>query len=64
MLEEEYRESLYRDYMTTAIKVLAESYVVSHGGEIHMPSYIEMTHEAEKPKTARQILEHVKKLFD
>lgn len=50
--------------MTTAIKVLAESYVVSHGGEIHMPSYIEMTHEAEKPKTARQILEHVKKLFD
>lgn len=45
------------------LKILAESYVKCHGGEITLPSFIEMTHEKEKSKTAAEIIEHVKKLF-
>ena len=63
MIDEECRVTLYQDYVTTALKVLAESYSVVHGGDLKLPSYIEMTHEKQKPKTAQQILDHVKSIF-
>ena len=63
MLNEECRVTLYQDYVTTALKVLVESYSVVHGGEMKLPSFIEMTHEKQKPQTAQQILDHVKSVF-
>lgn len=63
MVKEECRQSLYQDYIATAIKILAESYVKCHGGEIMLPSFIEMTHEKERPLTAKEIIEHVKQVF-
>ena len=63
MLNEECRISLFQDYVATGIKVLAESYVKVHGGDIQLPSYIEMTHVKEAPKTAQQIIDHVKEVF-
>lgn len=47
-----------------AIKILAESYVAVHGGNAQLPSFIEMTHEKERPKSAEEIIKHVKQLFE
>lgn len=47
-----------------AIKILAESYVTVHGGNAQLPSFIEMTHEKERPQTANEIIAHVKRLFE
>lgn len=63
MVAEENRETLYQDYVTVGLKVLAETYIKCHGGSYTMPSFIEMTHVQEKPKTKEQIIEHVKSLF-
>ena len=63
MLNEESRQTLYQDYIATALKVLVEAYVKCHGGEIQFPSFIEMTHEKEKPPTAQEIIDHVRQVF-
>lgn len=55
--------TLFQDYVTMSLKILAEAYVKAHGGEINLPSFIEMTHETKKQPTAKEIIEHVKKLF-
>ena len=63
MVQEESRVTLFQDYVTMGLKVLAEAYVKCHGGEIQLPSFIEMTHETEKQPTAQEIIDHVKKVF-
>lgn len=63
MVNEECRVSLYQDYVTTAIKVIAEMYSKCHGGSLELPSFLEMTHESAKKETASEVIEHVKKLF-
>ena len=64
MVNEESRVSLFQDYVTMGLKILAESYVTVHGGKATLPSFIEMTHEKERPKTAEEIISHVKQLFE
>ena len=63
MVQEESRVTLFQDYVSMGLKILAESYVKCHGGEISLPSFIELTHETERQPTAKEIIEHVKKLF-
>ena len=63
MVQEESRVTLFQDYVSMAIKILAESYVKCHGGEIVLPSFIEMTHETSKQPTAQEIIDHVRKVF-
>lgn len=63
MVKEESRVALYQEYVTMGLKILAESYVRCHGGKIDLPSFIEMTHVREKPPSAKEIIEHVKRLF-
>ena len=63
MVNEECRQTLYQDYIATGLKILADSYIKVHGGDFTLPSFIEMTHEKEKPMTAEEILDHVKGLF-
>lgn len=63
MVKEECRETLFQDYVAMGIKILAESYVKCHGGEISLPSFIEMTHEQEREPTAKEIIDHVRKIF-
>lgn len=63
MVKEECRQTLYQDYVSMCVKILAESYVKCHGGEINLPSFIEMTHEQEREPTAKEIIDHVKKIF-
>lgn len=55
--------TLYQDYMATGIKILAESYLKVHGGELHLPSFIEMTHEKKQEESVEQIMGHLKKVF-
>ena len=63
MLNEECRECLYQEYMTTAIKALTEAYVKVHGGEFTLPSFIEMTHTQQRKQTAEQVIAHLKEVF-
>lgn len=60
MVNEESRVALFQEYVATGLKALAEGFFKAHGGELRMPSFIEMTHEQEKPKTAKEIMDHVK----
>lgn len=64
MVNEESRTSLFQEYVTMGLKILAESYVTVHGGKVELPSFIEMTHEKERPKSAEEIIKHVKQLFE
>lgn len=63
MLNEESRQCLYQEYMTTGIKALAEAYAMVHGGDFTIPSFIEMTHTPEPKQTAEQVIEHLKEVF-
>jgi len=63
MLNEESRQCLYQDYVTTGIKVLAEAFAKVHGGEITLPSFIEMTHTKPPKQTAKQVIEHLQTVF-
>ena len=64
MVQEESRVSMYQDYMTAGMKILAEAYVKCHGGDLHLPSFIEMTHEVERQQTAAEIIEHIRKRLE
>jgi len=63
MLNEEIRECLYQEYVTTGIKALAEAYAKVHGGDYTMPSFIEMTHPQPPKQTTEQVIEHLQKVF-
>lgn len=64
MVREEVRVTLFQDYMTAGIKILAEAYSAVHGGKLTLPSFIDMTHEKEvKQETAQEIIDHVMGLF-
>lgn len=63
MINEEQRVTLYQDYVTMALKILAESYSTVHGGSLSLPSFIEMTHAKPKEESAQEVKDRVKKLF-
>lgn len=63
MVGEECRVALFQDYLTTCGKIIVESYAKTHGVDMKLPSFIEMTHEKPKPQTATEILQHVRELF-
>jgi len=63
MLNEETRECLYQEYVATGVKVIAEAYAKVHGGDLTMPSFIEMTHAQQPKQTSEQVINHVKEIF-
>ena len=63
MLNEEIRVTLYQEYVTTGIKIIAEAYAKVHGGELNLPSFIEMTHTKMPKETSEQVINHLKEVF-